>query len=391
MKKKSTIQRVDIQVALLVSILVVLSSSIVYYYSYSQSYAQMINSLKDRVNSIALYVDENISSSIFTEITSANDMHLPAYAEAKKLLSEVRDISCAQYLYTATTNEEGKLIYHIDGLAEDDQDFRKPGHLIEPDFQADLLTALKGKIVMPGVIKNTEWGDVFVAYYPVHDKDTAKTIGAIGLEFPANREYKAFQKIRRVTPIIILITCIVAFFISRYLFRRISNPHFKDLSNTDFLTGLKNHNAFALDIENLIEAGKTNSYTLVLADLNSLKAANDQFGHKAGDEYIKNFARALSDQANDNHITYRIGGDEFAIFFFDASQSEVEDFIIAVKNALIKHAKASIPFCSAAIGYAMSDKLTYETWEKTQIEADKALYLDKKEFYQTHQKCDNRR
>ncbi len=390
-KKKTIAQRVDLQVAFLVTVLVVLSCAVVYYYAYSQSYTQMINSLKDRVNSIAVYVDKNIPSLIFTEITEPTDMSLPAYREAQAFLSEVREISSSQYLYTATKNNKGELIYHIDGLPEEDSDFRKPGDLIEPDFQADLAQALSGKIVMPGVIKNTEWGDVFVAYYPIHNDDSTRIIGAIGIEFPANREYKAFQQIRYITPIIILITCLIAFFTSRYLFKRISNPHFKDLSNTDFLTGLKNRNAFSVDIENLIQAGKTNKHALVLADLNSLKTVNDQFGHKMGDEYIKFFGEALKTHENINSISYRIGGDEFAVFFIDTTQSEIEDFISAVKLELKKRAEAAIPFCSVAIGYAISDKLTHETWEITQINADKALYNDKRIFYQNNQKCDNRR
>ncbi len=391
MNNKKIIARVDIQVAILVTVLVVLSCSVVYYYAYSQSYAQMISSLKDRVNSIALYVDRNMPSEIFSEITAKEDMATKAYNDAHAFLSAVREISSAQYLYTATRNKEGNLIYHIDGLAKENGDFRNTGDLIEPDFQDELDTALKGTIVMPGVIKNTEWGDVFVAYYPIHNDDNTNIIGAIGIEFPANREYKAFQQIRQITPNIIFITCILAFFTSRYLFRRISNPHFKDLSNTDFLTGLKNRNAFSVDIENLIQAKRVKNYALILADLNSLKTVNDQFGHKMGDEYIKYFAHAITSQERSNNIAYRIGGDEFAIFFFDTSEKELEEYISLIKRELEKTAKASIPFCSVAVGYAFSEELSHESWEKIQLIADNTLYIDKRAFYQNNQRCDNRR
>ncbi len=390
-KKKSVMQRVDIQVALFVTILVVLSSLIVFFFAYTQSYKQMISSLATRVNSIAEYVDKRIPASVFIEITDEADMLTQAYQEGQLLLSEIREISCAQYLYTATKNKDGKLIYHIDGLSMDNNDFRKPGDLIEPDFQKDLATALSGTVVMPGVIMNTEWGDVFVAYYPLHSNgEKGAVIGALGIEFPANREYKAFQQIRYMTPFVILLTCILAFFTSKVLFRRISNPHFKDLANTDSLTGLKNRNAYDLDIENFIQSKKIKSYALLLADLNSLKIVNDQLGHKMGDDYIKILANALKAQENEHHISYRIGGDEFATFFFNPTEKEVTDFIANIKQHL-EQSKAIIPFCSVSVGYAISDKLDHTTWATTQIDADIELYRDKKSFYENNNVYDSRK
>ncbi len=391
MKKKRLRQRVDIQVAILVAILVVCSSTIVFYFAYSLSYKQMIASLEDRVNSIALYIDKEIPSTIFADISEADDMNTVAYTYAHSFLSGIREIAGPQYLYTATKNKQGELIYHIDGLPEDSSDFRKPGDLIEADFQEDLEKALCGHIVMPDDIKNTEWGDVFVAYYPIHDATNNNVIGAIGLEFPANSQYQAFRNIRLFTPVVILLTCILAFFVSRNLFSRISNPHFKDLSNTDSLTGLKNRNAYDLDLENLIHTERIENYALVLCDLNALKAVNDQCGHKLGDEYIKHFAQALESQANDEHVSYRIGGDVFATFFFNPTQASVECFIHSIKHELKVRTDAVIPYCSVAAGYAFGQKLDYDDWEKTQAKADAALYKDKKAFYENNQKCDNRR
>ncbi len=390
MRKKTALQRVDVQVAILVTVLVVFSCIVVYFFAYTLSYNQMIDTLKERVHCIAVYVDKEIPSTVFTEITKKDDVETDAYQEVQGFLSEIREISSAQYLYTATKNANGDLIYHIDGLPIEDKDFRHPGDLIEPEFQSELSQALKGAIVMPGDIKNTEWGDVFVAYYPIHNKKRTHIIGAVGLEFPAHRQYEAFKRIRYTTPFVIFITCLIAFFTSRMLFRRISNPHFKDLSNTDSLTGLKNRNAYDLDLENLIQSNRVEKFSIMLADLNSLKVVNDKYGHKLGDEYIKCFARALRSQENDNHVAYRIGGDEFAVFFFSSTPESLEEFSQIIKVKLKEEAKAKIPFSSVAIGYASADKLDYDTWVTAQTEADMALYRDKKNFYANNQKCDNR-
>ncbi len=391
MKKKTATQRVDVQVTILVALLVVISTAIVFFFAYTLSYKHMLQSLEDRVSSLAMYLDKELTSPLFTNIVTQADMGSAEYQNTHTFLSRAREISSAQYLYTATKNKDGKLIYHIDGLPEDHKDFRKLGDLIEPDFQSDLALALEGNIVMPEDIKNTAWGDVFVAYYPIHHEKTNEVIGALGVEFPANREYQAYSRIRTLTPFVILLTCIVASIISHILFRRISNPHFKDLANTDSLTGLKNRNAYNFDIRNLIQSERTQNYALILADLNGLKVINDKNGHKAGDTYIQQFAAILEAQEKENSVSYRIGGDEFATFFFNPSEQEILHFIHTVKTLLKEKSQHSTEFYSVSMGYAFSKKLTKESWEKIQQEADSNLYQDKKMFYEQHTAYNNRR
>ncbi len=387
MKQKSFYNRVDIQVGILVTVLVVISCFVVFIFAYSLSYKQMINSLAARVSDIANYVDANMENDAFLESCEVTSEE---YKNAQAFLLEIREISSAQYLYTAIRNANGQLVYLVDGLPSTDSDFRLPGDPIEADFIDDLSLALEGNIVMPDDIKNTEWGDVFVAYYPIHEGTTDEVIGAIGIEFPASAQYEAFKYIRLTTPIKIILTCLLAFFISRALFRRISNPHFKDLSNTDSLTGLKNRNAYQLDLDNFMESGRVKKHALLLADLNSLKLVNDQLGHKMGDEYIKSFAKAIIGLESDKHIAYRIGGDEFAILFLEPSLDDIENYIKLVKMRLKENAE-KIPFASVAIGYAFCDVLNETTWEQTQIDADFMLYQDKKAFYDNNQLIDKRR
>ncbi len=391
MHRKKIIQRVDFQVALLVTVFVVLSCMAIFYFSYTLSYRQMISSLADRVQSIAYYVDSEISLSELEAINSAEDMNTPAYEKVYAFLSKVREISTSKYLYTTKRNADGQLVYHIDGLPKDDPHFRKPGDLIEPEFQKDLEKALTDTVVMPKDIIHSEWGDVFVAYYPLHDKDKQKVIGAIGIEFTATHEHAAFLYIRNTASLIIVLTCIAAFFVSRFLFRRLSNPHFMDISNTDALTGLKNRNAYEFDIENFIQSSGLVDYALVLADLNCLKNVNDTYGHKVGDNYIKILADILTAHANEDHVSYRIGGDEFAVFFFNSDEKRVVDFIRVIKTELIEKTCSIMASCSVSVGFAFCDTLDLDAWEKTQIKADAALYKDKRFFYEQHQEFNKRK
>ncbi|MGT2488531.1 diguanylate cyclase [Methylobacterium oryzae CBMB20] len=84
------------------------------------------------------------------------------------------------------------------------------------------------------------------------------------------------------------------------------------LSLTDPLTGLLNRLGYAAELDRL-EAGRTVPTSVIVADLNDLKAINDALGHDAGDDVIGRFA-AILERHNPLAIRpARIGGDEFVI------------------------------------------------------------------------------
>lgn len=84
---------------------------------------------------------------------------------------------------------------------------------------------------------------------------------------------------------------------------------------TDELTGLVNRRRFfeALETEiaRAVELGRPLS--LVLADLDKFKRVNDRFGHPAGDEVLKAFARLISEHVREVDVAGRLGGEEFAL------------------------------------------------------------------------------
>lgn len=76
-----------------------------------------------------------------------------------------------RYLYTAKRNDEGKLVYHIDGLNLSAEDFAYPGTLIEDEMIPYIDTALSGETVYSQEIMDTTWGHIFTACYPVYEKE----------------------------------------------------------------------------------------------------------------------------------------------------------------------------------------------------------------------------
>lgn len=98
-------------------------------------------------------------------------------------------------------------------------------------------------------------------------------------------------------------------------------------SLTDKLTGLKNREALELLIT---KVGIEGISGVALVDLNDFKGANDNFGHRAGDQVLQRFAalaqKRLSGDENmpgsELGEIFRTGGDEFAIAFYGGRKLE---------------------------------------------------------------------
>jgi diguanylate cyclase (GGDEF)-like protein len=77
----------------------------------------------------------------------------------------------------------------------------------------------------------------------------------------------------------------------------------------DPLTGLCNRRGFEQQLESRIQSALP--FSLLVADLNEFKTANDRYGHIAGDEILRQFANELRAQFLPEDTVARWGGDEF--------------------------------------------------------------------------------
>jgi len=83
-------------------------------------------------------------------------------------------------------------------------------------------------------------------------------------------------------------------------------------STHDVLTGLYNRAFFDEELERLAQ-NRMFPMSVVMADVNGLKAVNDTLGHAAGDQLIRLVGRIIKDAFRIEDIVARIGGDEFAV------------------------------------------------------------------------------
>ena len=91
------------------------------------------------------------------------------------------------------------------------------------------------------------------------------------------------------------------------------------LALTDELTGLPNRRQLLDRLSFILsEAGRRRQpVTLLLFDVDDFKSYNDEFGHAAGDEILRVTSRLFVEHCREDDIVARVGGDEFAVVFWD--------------------------------------------------------------------------
>ena len=169
-----------------------------------------------------------------------------------------------------------------------------------------------------------------------------------------------------------------AIMVSSLLFYMVLHAHD---NRQDPLTGLLNRKAFYDDCiryDRSIRAAAS-------LDMNGLKKMNDTLGHHAGDEALSGIAACMKPFTNRETLVYRIGGDEFAILFFQANEETVARTTGQIKE------KVSEAGYSVSAGYAL--RKANENLEDTIRESDTQMYLDKANYYRLngHDRRKNRR
>jgi diguanylate cyclase (GGDEF)-like protein len=115
--------------------------------------------------------------------------------------------------------------------------------------------------------------------------------------------------------------------------------------------------------------------SIVLVDMDGLKAANDTHGHPTGDLLLRELAGVLESSTRDADSVCRIGGDEFAILLPGAGVDACADVVERLRQAIREHPGASGVELSAAIGAASVPPA--RTIGEAHRLADRALYDEK--------------
>lgn len=116
----------------------------------------------------------------------------------------------------------------------------------------------------------------------------------------------------------------------------------------DILTSLKNRNYLNDNIDKW-EESRVYPKCVIIVDLNNIAYINDNYGHNAGDEEIKEAANVLIKNQVINSDIVRTNGNEFLVYLVGYKEKQIELYI----KKLNKELKELAHGFGAAIGYSM--------------------------------------
>ncbi|PPY32569.1 sensor domain-containing diguanylate cyclase [Cronobacter sakazakii] len=153
-------------------------------------------------------------------------------------------------------------------------------------------------------------------------------------------------------------------------------------ANTDPLLNIANRRRLEHDIDAALQRFHQSEQpaALMFIDIDDFKAANDRYGHEAGDQLLVTFSDILRAETRGGDTVARFGGDEFVVLLPDTSFGRacaVADRIMAQTAQMDVFPKPALR-CTLSIGIARATAEMREAsqWLKA---ADEALYSAKRE------------
>jgi diguanylate cyclase (GGDEF)-like protein len=110
-------------------------------------------------------------------------------------------------------------------------------------------------------------------------------------------------------------------------------------------------------------------------DLNKFKEINDSFGHSAGDDALREFAKRLNAAIRVSDTAVRMGGDEFLAILPECPIASIQTMLDRLQGITFMHGERIIPvsFSAGWVGYEQG-----ESTEQFLERADQLLYADKR-------------
>ena len=234
-------------------------------------------------------------------------------------------------------------------------------------------------LVAPLLSRGVLIGNMSVSHEPgrsfaPHELMLAQTLaGPVAQAVENARLYKAAQEAREAAEAL-----------SRKL--EAANEELARLSVTDALTGVPNRRKFhdVLEKEWRRAHRSRQSIAVMMIDVDSFKAYNDEYGHQQGDDCLTRVARALQGgllRASD--FVARYGGEEFVVILPNAGETaarnQAERLCDRVRALAIPHAQSVVaPMVTVSIGCAAIVPVPGALPESLMATADRALYEAKR-------------
>lgn len=162
---------------------------------------------------------------------------------------------------------------------------------------------------------------------------------------------------------------------------------------TDALTGLPNRRAIFENLTTLFSLARhlKRNAAIAFIDLDNFKLINDRFGHEAGDQFLIEVGKRLTEGQTQDEIIGRLGGDEFLVACLcENGRSGEREQLNLLKTRLSARiageywlGEVHLIYPGASLGVIAVDPASTDA-DSALRAADSAMYQDKKSKSKTH-------
>lgn len=298
------------------------------------------------------------------------------YQEMTEVLQNIKSRTGALFIYTMKYGTTEDFIYVLDAEDPSSENYSPLG-TTEPVW-AELTTTFES-----GLESFTDFGydptweaDLVIGLSPIIDPDSGEVIGVVGVDY----DYAYVQPlIDRIGTVILLGGLMFGLVLAIIIFHLFETR--LEALETDYLTNLFSKRYFDRHLQiSLTDARYRNQpLSMMMIDVDSFKAINDQYGHLAGDKILRETANILKSSIRRADICARYGGDEFSVILPDANSAQAKAVGERILENILHYQESpertdSIPL-TLSIGIAEWKAET--TCEGLINQADTAMYSSK--------------
>lgn len=170
------------------------------------------------------------------------------------------------------------------------------------------------------------------------------------------------------------------------LYSRIENQHieyWKQSAYIDGLTDLYNHRYFYQELEERFKQCKEENQpiTLIMMDIDYFKNYNDMYGHRQGDEVLREIALLMKRRLKPNFVLCRYGGEEFSVIMPNTTLQDAVKMGEDLRQRIAEfpfEGKEAMPFGQLTVSMGVAERNEESnTFQNLIQQADAALYRAK--------------